>query len=162
MSTQPRIGRPPKKVVGKGRSNVNFQINAELRRELVEAAAKANRSLSAQIEWCIGYALTTEKQSERLGRRADAYRDGTLPSPFSEEATQGPLTRELVQRHAAVDRGYVSLEQLEERLKAERDEAFEAKRDEIQKMIDDATHKSVDDAMRRSIAELIAPKKGVA
>jgi hypothetical protein len=151
MTTQPRIGRPPKKVVGKGRSNVNFQINAQLRRELVETAAKNNRSLGGQIELYIADGLAAEKQRERMRRRTEAYRDGTLPAPFSEEATQGPLTPELVERYAAVDRGYVTWQELDARLKADRDERFEAERAEIQQM--------VDEVMRKSVAELIAPKK---
>ena len=76
-----------------------------------------------------------------MASRADEYR----------RRAQGPLTPELVQRHAKVDRGYVTPEELDKRLQVERDEAFEAKRAEIQKM--------VDDAMRKSVAELIAPKK---
>ena len=57
MKSELRRGRPPKKIIGKGRSAINFRIEAKRRRELVEAAKNANRSLAAQIEWCIDYAL---------------------------------------------------------------------------------------------------------
>jgi hypothetical protein len=80
-------GRPPKKAVGKGRSGINFRIDAGLRRELVQATKDSNRSLAAQIEWCIRYALTAErtigdvKQYERRAKRAIDIQTGVAPSP---------------------------------------------------------------------------------
>jgi hypothetical protein len=81
-------GRKPKKVIGKGRSAINFRIEAKLRRELVEAAKDANRSLAAQIEWCIGYALLAQKtigdveQYRRMSMKAIDAQSGKSPGRF--------------------------------------------------------------------------------
>jgi hypothetical protein len=91
-------GRPPKKAVGKGRSGINFRIDAGLRRELVQAAKDSNRSLAAQIEWCIRYSLTAEpiigdvRQYERMRRKAIEAQAGKSPGKF---ITQEHLDAEL-------------------------------------------------------------------
>jgi hypothetical protein len=86
-----RPGRPPKRVVGKGRSGINFQIDATLRRELVKAAEDSNRSLAAQIEHCIRYALTAEpiigdvRRYEEMRTKALAAQTGEPPGRFVTE-----------------------------------------------------------------------------
>ena len=83
MATQHRVGRKPKKVVGtKARSGMNFRISAQLRRELVEAAERANRSIAAQIEWCIAAALAAEKAPTQP-------RGGFIPADKEEDFLKG-------------------------------------------------------------------------
>ena len=134
MTTEHRVGRPPKRRIGKGRSNINFQINAPLRRELVEAAAKANRSLAAQIEWCISYALATAPATPQS-------KPPPSPSGFiTEEEASRRLTPEEWEHI------------IEEKLRAERamtDEQLKATREEFTKMVEDALkagRKSEEDA----------------
>jgi hypothetical protein len=98
-----RPGRKPKKVVGQDRSAINFRIEAKLRRELVAAAKAANRSLAAQIEHCISFALAAEKVigdvREYAGRRKRAIdiQAGAAPSPgrfLTEEEAKHFITDE--------------------------------------------------------------------
>jgi hypothetical protein len=135
MTSQHRVGRQPKKAV-KGRSGMNFRINASLRRELVEAAAAANRSIAAEIEHLIAFGLAAEKtlgdlkEYQRKVERGINVKYGLEPSPG----------------------GFIPTEEAEEFLQGKRDHLIpskftEAERVEIQRM--------VDDAMRKSVAELI-------
>ena len=101
MTTKRRPGRPPKTAIGKGRSNVNFQIDAPLRRDLVTAAKEANRSLSAQIAWCIRYALLAQRtlgdleEYRRRSMKAIDAQAGKSPGRFlTEEEAKNFITEE--------------------------------------------------------------------
>jgi hypothetical protein len=81
-------------MTGKDRSAINFRIEAKLRRELVEAAKASNRSLAAQIEWCIQYTLAAEpvigdvKEYERKAKHAIDVRTGLEPFMSAEDAAK--------------------------------------------------------------------------
>jgi hypothetical protein len=136
---QRRPGRPPK-YAADTRSNINFRISNKTRALLAEAAKQSGRSLSAQIEHCIEYALLGErtlgdlKEYERRAKRAIDIQTGAaaLPGGFITEEQAKQLVRNTLREMLTPPKQQTDADLLREieDLRARVDNAMQKKRDE--------------------------------
>jgi hypothetical protein len=103
----PKRGRPTK-YADQPRSAINFRISNKTRERLVEAAKQSGRSLSAEIEHCIEYALLAQKtigdveQYRRMSMKAIDAQAGKSPGRFlTEEEAKSFVTDEQLKAEIA-------------------------------------------------------------